>query len=711
MATNQYGEIRGYALWVGLLCGTLLAGSASAVDGLSIHTYTPAGTARVNRYETTLAFYADITSTGPAYVNALASLTSKSPHIKVIKGSLAFGNIDAGATRRSTDTFIVRHDRRFPFDELSLTWNITADTAKTLAANFRAIPASGNAPLAVTFIPEPVTDNAIELYEWDRDGNGTFEVSDTVGRNQTFTYAKPGAYQPQLRIRDTKGAQDTKSVTVKAANQPPVITAQVSPASGEAPLTANFTGTASDNEGIATYEWDFEGNGTYDFNSATTASTSYIYVAVGTYNPIFRVTDKLGASTTYAVPSTVVRAAPPGALIINPSATPTSGSAPRAVSFSASATNANGRKLTWEWDFNGDGVYDYSGATAATSFTYTAGGTYFPRVRATAADGEKAEGALRISISSTVALSRTMDTIDALQGETTSIKTTLGGDTQVSVVVESAAGQVIRTVVPWTQRAAGAYTDTWNGRGDDGNPVAEGPYYAVLLYKQDGAEKRLDLRLTTGGSQYNPPRSGIPSNFAPLAGKPLTIDFTLNEASEVTAFIGRFNVNARLITFLQREPLGKGTHRIVWNGESSEGQLVHPPAGDSFLFGIFGYTLPDNAVYVRSGAHVSGLAAAPSVYDPTGIQDDRGTPNASAITFTLSSPAAVDLVVSNTETGKIVAQWLYPGLGAGVQTITWNGKDNNGNYVVPGRYRLGVSAIDARGFKSLRLYTLQRIYY
>ncbi len=64
----------------------------------------------------------------------------------------------------------------------------------------------------------------------------------------------------------------------------------------------------------------------------------------------------------------------------------------------------------------------------------------------------------------------------------------------------------------------------------------------------NSAVNRYDLSLTTGGGQYNPPRSRIPSNFAPYASKPLEITFTLSRASEVTSFMGRFNVSAYLRT-------------------------------------------------------------------------------------------------------------------------------------------------------------------
>ena len=61
----------------------------------------------------------------------------------------------------------------------------------------------------------------------------------------------------------------------------------------------SFSGTGTDNNGsISKYEWDFNGDGTYDWNSGTTGSTTHVYGAVGTYTAILRVTDNKGATDT-----------------------------------------------------------------------------------------------------------------------------------------------------------------------------------------------------------------------------------------------------------------------------------------------------------------------------------------------------------------------------------------------------------------------------
>ncbi len=707
-------HINGFRIVIGCVGWLLLAAPCLAQD-LTITSFTQVSSRRVSPYDFEYTLRANLVNSGPAVKNAGATVTSKPAHVTVLDGALTFGDVPAGATVTSLDTFSVRIDRRIGSQATDLVWNISYQPAQDLIARFRIAPDSGNAPLRVTFYPEPVTTTAVQGYDWDLDGNGTFERSDTIGNSQTLTYNQPGTYRPALRVTDARGVQDTQSITLTVGNAPPVITsAQVNPSNGQVPLTVSFSATATDNEGIALYEWDFQGDGTYDFSSPTSGSTTYSYTTIGTYRPMLRVTDRLGARTTFVAPATEVRAAPVGSPTVSANASPRNGPVPLTVSFSGSVSDPQGKTASqWQWDFEGDGTYDFSSATSAsTSFVYRAAGVFYPRLRVTMADGRTAETVLTITATAQYTLRLSTDTLDtAVPSSAVTVTTTLGGNSRVSVVIENSLKNVVKTLVPWTDRPAGTYNDPWDGTDEGGALVTEGPYYAILLYEENNAVKRLDLALTTGGQQYNPPRTGIPGTFSPFAGQPLTIDFTLARASEVTAFMGRYNANVRLITFLQRVPLGRGTHRIVWNGENSAGQLIHPPPGDQFLFGIFGYYFPDNAIYVRSGAHVSNLSVAPAIFDPSGHQDDRGTPERSALTFTLNKAANVEVVVSNATSGAAVARRFFTGLQSGGNTVYWDGRDDQNQLVAPGRYRLGVAAIDSSGYRSLLLYAVQRVYY
>ncbi|MBL1275073.1 MAG: PKD domain-containing protein [Ectothiorhodospiraceae bacterium] len=572
-----------------------------------------------------------------------------------------------------------------------------------------AVPTRGDAPLTVTFTPNASTNNAISRYEWDFEGDGTYDRSETVGRDQRFTYNTPGNYNATLRVTDSEGEQATGIVVISVNNESPQVSVTLNPSNGQIPLTVNFAATATDSDGIAQFEWDYDGDGTFD-ETTTTGTAANTYSTEGAFQARVRVTDNLGVETTLTIPTLEVNALAVGSPTVALSASPVQGNSPLAVTLSATATDPDGGTIEqYEWDTDGDGTYDQTTTTATLQTTYNGIGTFYPRVRVTDSDSQQAEDVAQVFVEPQLNLSVSIDTIDPSNSETAMVSTTLGGDTEVSVVIEDRNAQQVRTLVPFGTRTAGSYDDTWDGTNDAGEIVSEGDYRVILLYRLDGVVERLDLALTTGGVQRNPPRSRIPSSFSPLAGDPLDITFTLNRASEVTAFMGLFNVNTRLITFMQRQPLGRGAHIVTWNGENSEGQLIDA-GNDRFLFGIFAYTLPDNAIYVRSGVHVSSVIATPSIFQPTQLTPD-GSPSVSNINVELNRAGDVKLTINDTESGATVAEFDYTGQAEGTNTITWDGRDNDGNYVAAGTYRLGISGVDSTGYQSLTVYALQRVFY
>lgn len=695
-------------LWIGLI----LVWMASSVwaAGPNVGTYVLQTSKRVSATDWELVYAATLTNPGEALRSVTATLASSDPATVVVEGTLSFGDVAAKASVASLDTFTIRQNRSKPFNPATLVWTVSGTPAVPLRASFNVSAQSGDAPLSVVFSPNPITNAAINSFQWDFNGDGVFDISETVGRNQAYKYTVPGTYKASLTVTDSQGRKDTQTQNIVVTNAPPVVSASANPTNGQVPLTVAFTATATDSDGIASYEWDYQGNGSYSAPSTSTAG-SFTYATAGTYNPKVRVTDRLGASTVAAVPSMTVRAAPLGAPSVRLTPSPASGSTPLTVSFSAVVTDPGAKPISsYEWDFDGDGTFDATTTTASKQNVYNTPGTYYPQVRITTQDGRTALDVKTVVVTSQFSLSLTSDTVDTTSGQTIGVRTTLGGAVPVSIVIEKRGGGVVRTLLPRTSRNAGAYTDTWDGKDDSGAFVPEGVYLAVLLYETGGVTKRLDLSTTTGGLESNPTRSAIPATFSPFDGQPLTINFTLTRAAEVTAFMGSFNVNTRYVTFYTRQPFGRGTYQITWNGDNTEGQLIQPAPGDSFLFGIFQYTLPDNGIFVRGGVALSGLKAAPSIFDPTGFTD-AGQRNLGTVSFQLTQAATVELTVQDTLSGAVIRRLQVPGLSAGQNTITWDGKAGDGRYAAPGTYRIGAVAIQSNGFKSLVSYTLQRVYY
>ena len=63
-------------------------------------------------------------------------------------------------------------------------------------------------------------------------------------------------------------------------------------------MTFNAAGSSDPDGTIAKYEWDLDGNGSFETDTGTTATTTRTYASAGTVTVGLRVTDNNGATAT-----------------------------------------------------------------------------------------------------------------------------------------------------------------------------------------------------------------------------------------------------------------------------------------------------------------------------------------------------------------------------------------------------------------------------
>jgi flagellar hook assembly protein FlgD len=584
----------------------------------------------------------------------------------------------------------------------------------------QAVPTSGTAPLTVTFTTQAeYTDGAIIRYRWDFQGDGIYDTNDPGARNYTFTYTQRGIFKATLEVLNDKKQVATATVPITVTGRPPVPTASVNPSNGAVPLQVSLLGAATDPDGtIVRYEWDVDGDGVFEFTSATTGNTTHTYAEPGAFHAVFRVTDSEGLTATAPATATAVRPGPTG----SPTATITVPSAPRTivapltVAFNGTGSDADGSIVRYEWDFNGDGVYDYTSATtASTSFLYTSPGIFTAALRVTDDSGLTGIDTVDITANIAATLSLPENTCRPQQGGTVTIRTTLGGSTRVNLILKDRSGQTIRTLISGVERIPGTYLDTWDCRDGAGDVVREGVYYAVLQYLAGGAIRSVDLTNTTGGQllgwEYLMEGSNCFSCsylFRPLEDDLLDVDFTVPRASEMSLSIRLFFRIDEVVSVFDRRLYGTGTHRIQWDGADGQGRLLAPPPGEQFLFGLTRFTLPDNAIFVEGQPEITAVAADPNYFDP-GTDVSSGAP-ATRISFAISKPATVVLQVFNTTTNRLL-RTLSKVVAAGNDTIAWDGRTDAGLFAAAGDYRLSLRAVDSAGNQSIVHYARVRVFY
>lgn len=271
-------------------------------------------------------------------------------------------------------------------------------TDQSLTASFTATPQSGESPLEVSFDGSKSTDpdGKIGKYEWDLDGDGTFEKDYEDQVTFKYKYEKIGTYEAVLRVTSfgtNDYSVDKKQIVVSQGETPAVlIEVEGNPEKFEKGVSYIFKGgeSTSPNGKIVSYEWDFD-DGT---SLETTKTITHAFAKEGVFNVTLKVKDekeKEGEAIKEVVigikpgtPQAVIETTP----AITEGALALEGIVPLKVSFDASkSTDPDNNIVDYGWDFNDDEKTDAYGKKA--DFTFEKVGTNKVTLTVTDADGNK----------------------------------------------------------------------------------------------------------------------------------------------------------------------------------------------------------------------------------------------------------------------------------------------------------------------------------
>ena len=177
-----------------------------------------------------------------------------------------------------------------------------------------------------------------------------------------------GQHEITIRAQNADGvwgmAETTTFDVLDDCTQP---TADFTPQLNCAGQSVIFVDASIDVQPDAVYNWDFNGDGTYD--DFTVGDASFTYVAAGTYSVELKITQGTICLNTF---STNITIKPQPVAVFSAIGTAVN----QPTNFTASANNLPGGAV-WEWDFEGDLAVD-DNTVGATSFTYTTEDTFNP---------------------------------------------------------------------------------------------------------------------------------------------------------------------------------------------------------------------------------------------------------------------------------------------------------------------------------------------
>lgn len=257
-------------------------------------------------------------------------------------------------------------------------------------------------PVTFTATATPIYGAAaVTSFAWDFENDGTIDETTTTGE-ATHTYATAGAVTARVTVTNgTQSAVATRAITVSTPGLVVTLTADKGEIEigEEVTFSVAVTSTTGDVPSDIQYAWDDEGTGEGDFVPGDdTLTTTFAAPDSTTIVRVRATSDSTGAEGI--VSGTISVSAP--ALLVSLSSTPSTVSIGTPVTFTASVTSSGAvpSTLTYEWDENGDGVYDATGSANTREITFGSTGNQTVRVRVTdPASGRTATTTRTITVS------------------------------------------------------------------------------------------------------------------------------------------------------------------------------------------------------------------------------------------------------------------------------------------------------------------------
>ncbi len=147
------------------------------------------------------------------------------------------------------------------------------------------------------------TDGYLTSFEWDFNGDSIIDWHSAAMIPTIHFYDAAGIYNATLTVTDNYGDKtivDHKITITEPQNVLPIADAGLNQTAHTGQIMLKCTGFDPDGA-IVKYEWDFDGDDVFDWNSTSTGIVTHNYAVEGEYLAKVRITDDLGATATDVV--------------------------------------------------------------------------------------------------------------------------------------------------------------------------------------------------------------------------------------------------------------------------------------------------------------------------------------------------------------------------------------------------------------------------
>ena len=232
-------------------------------------------------------------------------------------------------------------------------------------------------------------DGVVVAYEWNSSIDGLLSNQEDF----SITNLSIGNHNITFRAQDNEGRWGGRTVSLKIyPNLSPNATiTSINPWPADIEMPVFFNSSSSDIDGvILVYEW----NSSIDGLLSIEHNFNMIGLSLGNHTITFRVQDNDGSWSSdsssiwiYASPVAI-----PGADLENIEIN-------TEIQFSGAGTDEDGEIVLYEWDFDGDGIFEWSSEeNGITTHIYNKAGVYSATLRVTDSDNNTGTDSRRIEI-------------------------------------------------------------------------------------------------------------------------------------------------------------------------------------------------------------------------------------------------------------------------------------------------------------------------
>jgi hypothetical protein len=531
---------------------------------------------------------------------------------------------------------------------------VSAGSDKTLVlpANTTSIPATANDP-----------DGSIAGYSWSKVSGGNATLSGNTTSTLSVSGMAAGSYVFRVTATDNKGASNSDDVAV-IVNSPPTVSAGADVTITLPTNSVSIQGSASDSDGsISTYAWTKSSGSSATLSGTTTSKLTASGLVAGSYVFRLTVTDNRGA-TKYDEVKVTVSSSTNSAPVANAGADKVISLPSNSVSFTGSATDANGTIASYSWSKVSGGAATLSGSSTNTlSVSGLVAGSYVFRLTVTDNGGATDTDDVGLVVNNPPTANAGADYSLTLPTNSTSIQ---GSASDSDGTISSYAWTMTTGTVA---TLSGTNTSKLTASG-----LIEGSYvFRFTVTDNRGAKTFDDIKITVKSSSSDntipnsPPVANagsdkvisLPTNSVSIAGSATDSDGTISTYSWSKIAGGAATLSGANTSTLAASSLVAGSYTFRLTVTDNDGStdtddvslIVNTPPTVS-AGADFNITLPTNSLSIQ------------------GVVSDNGTIASYQWTMTTGTIATL----SNTTTSKLTATGLVEGAYVFRLTV----KDNHG---------------------------------